>query len=119
MGTLRRECLDRMLIFGHRHLHTVLSEYLAHYNGAIARTEPLNSDVPTGTGGARYSTPTRNTQSSGMTWSAGSSTSTGELRKVTSIDYSAPTGSARSEHRSMANDGHRSGVPRTRLGDAP
>jgi hypothetical protein len=27
-----------------------------------------------------------------MTWSAGSSTSTGELRKVTTIDYSAPTG---------------------------
>ena len=33
VGTLRRECLDRMLIFGHRQLEAVLTEYLAHYNG--------------------------------------------------------------------------------------
>jgi putative transposase len=32
VGTLRRECLDRMLIFGHRQLESVLIEYLAHYN---------------------------------------------------------------------------------------
>jgi Integrase core domain len=31
--TVRRECLDRVLIYGTRHLLTVLSEYLAHYNG--------------------------------------------------------------------------------------
>ena len=33
IGTLRRECLDRMLIFGQRQLAAVLIEYLAHYNG--------------------------------------------------------------------------------------
>jgi hypothetical protein len=31
--TVRRECLDRVLIYGSRHLLTVLGEYLAHYNG--------------------------------------------------------------------------------------
>jgi transposase InsO family protein len=33
VGTLRRECLDRLLVFGRRHLEEVLAEYLAHYNG--------------------------------------------------------------------------------------
>ncbi len=32
VGTVRRECLDRMMIFGHRHLEHVLAEYVAHYN---------------------------------------------------------------------------------------
>lgn len=32
IGTLRRECLDRTLILGRRHLEAVLSEYVAHYN---------------------------------------------------------------------------------------
>jgi len=32
VGTVRRECLDRMLIFGRRHLERVLAEYVAHYN---------------------------------------------------------------------------------------
>jgi putative transposase len=30
--TVRSECTDRMLIFGERHLRTVLTEYAAHYN---------------------------------------------------------------------------------------
>ena len=33
VGTLRRECLDRLLILGERHLLAVLDEYVAHYNG--------------------------------------------------------------------------------------
>jgi transposase InsO family protein len=33
VGTVRRECLDRLLIFGRRHLEQVLAEYLVHYNG--------------------------------------------------------------------------------------
>ena len=32
MGTVRRECLDRVLVFGRRHLEAVLAEYLTHYN---------------------------------------------------------------------------------------
>jgi len=32
VGTVRRECLDRMLIFGRRHLEQVLTDYIAHYN---------------------------------------------------------------------------------------
>ncbi|WP_242624047.1 integrase core domain-containing protein [Micromonospora kangleipakensis] len=33
VGTVRRECTDRMLVVGERHLAAVLSEYVAHYNG--------------------------------------------------------------------------------------
>ena len=33
IGTLRRECLDHLLIIGTRHLTAVLREYLEHYNG--------------------------------------------------------------------------------------
>lgn len=33
MRTVRRECLDRILIYNTPHLPAVLGEYLAHYNG--------------------------------------------------------------------------------------
>jgi putative transposase len=33
VGTVRRECTDRMLIAGETHLASVLREYTAHYNG--------------------------------------------------------------------------------------
>ena len=32
ISSARRECLDRMLITGERHLRLVLSEYVEHYN---------------------------------------------------------------------------------------
>jgi transposase InsO family protein len=32
IGTARRECTDRLLIYGDRHLRTVLAEYERHYN---------------------------------------------------------------------------------------
>jgi transposase InsO family protein len=32
IGTLRRECLDRMLIFGEAHLRKILASYACHYN---------------------------------------------------------------------------------------
>ena len=33
VGTVRRVCLDRMLIFGCRRLETVVHEHVEHYNG--------------------------------------------------------------------------------------
>jgi putative transposase len=32
IGTLRRECLDRLLIINQGHLRAVLREYVGHYN---------------------------------------------------------------------------------------
>jgi putative transposase len=32
-GTIRGECLDRLLILGRRHLEVVLAEYVDHHNG--------------------------------------------------------------------------------------
>ena len=32
VGTVRRECLDRILVLGRRHLEVVLAEYVEHYN---------------------------------------------------------------------------------------
>ncbi|HEY0694175.1 MAG TPA: integrase core domain-containing protein [Kribbella sp.] len=32
VGTARRECTDRMLIFSERHLRVVLTDYTRHYN---------------------------------------------------------------------------------------
>ena len=46
VGTVRRECLDRMLVVGRRHLVSVLGEYAGHYNGhrphrALGQAPPL------------------------------------------------------------------------------
>jgi transposase InsO family protein len=51
VGTVRRECLDRMLTFGRRHLEDVLAEYVAHYNGhrphrALGQPAPLTANTP-------------------------------------------------------------------------
>jgi putative transposase len=52
VGTVRRECLDRMLIFGRRHLEQVLAEYVVHYNEhwphrSLGQLAPLSMDLPT------------------------------------------------------------------------
>ena len=36
VGTLRRECLDHLLIHGERHLRRILAEYARHYNESSA-----------------------------------------------------------------------------------
>jgi hypothetical protein len=44
--TVRRECLDRMLIYNPRHLLAVLGELVVHYNGAPASPEPSPTPTP-------------------------------------------------------------------------
>jgi len=50
IGTIRRECLDRMLILGRRHLEAVLAEYVEHYNAhrphrSIGQRPPARSEA--------------------------------------------------------------------------
>jgi putative transposase len=40
VGTVRRECTDRMLILGQRHLTAVLTEYARHYNERVPTSLP-------------------------------------------------------------------------------
>jgi putative transposase len=47
IGTLRRECLDHILITGRRHLATVLHEYVEHYNTQRPHRS-LNQHPPAG-----------------------------------------------------------------------
>jgi transposase InsO family protein len=45
IGTLRRECLDHVVVFGERHVHRVLSAHVTYYN----QTRPhrsLHKDAP-------------------------------------------------------------------------
>ena len=50
IGTVRRECLDRLLIFHRHQLQSVLVEFLGHYNGhrphrSLNQQPPLESEV--------------------------------------------------------------------------
>jgi putative transposase len=47
VGTVRRECTDRMLITGERRLASILNEYTAHYNGHRPHRS-LNQRPPNG-----------------------------------------------------------------------
>jgi hypothetical protein len=47
IGTLRRDCLDHILIFGERHLHWVLTLYSLYYNETRTHLG-LSKDVPLG-----------------------------------------------------------------------
>jgi len=51
VGTIRRECLDRMLILIRRQLEIVLAEYVDHYNGhrphrSLDQASPLSVSRP-------------------------------------------------------------------------
>ena len=51
VGTLRRECLNRLLIFGRRQLEYVLAEYTVHYNEhrphrALGQRPPAEKGAP-------------------------------------------------------------------------
>src|SRR4030095_2277056 len=50
IGTIRRECLDRILIFSESHLRRVLASYAAYYNQArthlaLQKDAPLHREV--------------------------------------------------------------------------
>ncbi|MDA8286320.1 MAG: integrase core domain-containing protein [Actinomycetota bacterium] len=50
IGTIGRECLDRILILGRRHLEAVLVEYVEHYNAhrphrSLSQQPPAGSDA--------------------------------------------------------------------------
>jgi hypothetical protein len=47
IGTVRRECLDLMLIFGEAHLRQVLSSYATYYN-EVRTHIALGKDAPQG-----------------------------------------------------------------------
>jgi putative transposase len=51
VGTVRRELLDRMLIFGRHHLRSVMREYVDHYNShrphrSLGQTPPIGPAQP-------------------------------------------------------------------------
>jgi putative transposase len=51
VGSARRECLDRLLIIGRRHLELVIKTYALHYNEhrphrALGQRPPLNERPP-------------------------------------------------------------------------
>jgi hypothetical protein len=45
IGTLGRECLDHVLIFGERHLHRILAAYSSYYNETRTHLGPAK-DTP-------------------------------------------------------------------------
>jgi transposase InsO family protein len=52
IGTLRRECLDHLIVVDERHLRAVLTEFAGYYNGArphrtLGLETPLPADRPT------------------------------------------------------------------------
>ena len=86
IGTLRRECLDHLLITGPRHLDVVLREYVQHFN---THRPHRSLDQRPPAGGTRQ-VPARPSASFDETDSAASSTNTCRSHEVTG--FSAPTG---------------------------
>ena len=58
MRTVRRECLDHVLIYGRRHLERVLQAYVAHYvaerpHRGLSLAVPAGNRIPQGRGTTR------------------------------------------------------------------
>ena len=53
IGTVRRECLDRMLIFGETHLRQILTLYASYYNESRTHLS-LHKDTPLGRAVQRF-----------------------------------------------------------------
>jgi transposase InsO family protein len=45
IGSIRRECLDHVVVFGERHLHHLLRSYATYYNAARTHLS-VNKDAP-------------------------------------------------------------------------
>jgi hypothetical protein len=50
IGSIRRECLDHLIVFGERHLRHVLRSYSEYYNGvrthlSLAKDSPMTRPV--------------------------------------------------------------------------
>lgn len=45
IGSIRRECMDHIVVFGERHLRHVLLSYMSYYNGTRTHLS-LNKDAP-------------------------------------------------------------------------
>jgi transposase InsO family protein len=45
IGTIRRECLDHLIVFGEAHLRRTLVKYAAYYNASRIHRS-LNKDAP-------------------------------------------------------------------------
>ena len=45
IGSIRRECCDRLLIVGQNHLRRVLGEYLEHYNTGRVPPRPRHGSA--------------------------------------------------------------------------
>jgi transposase InsO family protein len=45
IGTIRRECVDHLIVFGEAHLHRILREYATYYNRSRTH-RALNHDAP-------------------------------------------------------------------------
>ena len=45
IGSIRRECLDHVVVMGERHLRQILSNYVDYYNGARTHLS-LTKDAP-------------------------------------------------------------------------
>jgi transposase InsO family protein len=55
IGTLRRECLDQILIYGEAHFRQILAEYASYYNKSRTHLS-LDKDTPAGRLVQRYGT---------------------------------------------------------------
>jgi hypothetical protein len=45
IGSIRRECLDHMIVLNERHLRRMIASYLAHYHSARTHLS-LDKDAP-------------------------------------------------------------------------
>jgi transposase InsO family protein len=62
LGSVRRECLDHVLVLGDRHLDRVLAEYTAYFNAerphqGLAQQIPTGGAKPANTNGRVVETP--------------------------------------------------------------